>query len=183
MGKGVISAVLIVSLLIISACAQTAVESPPKTQEPANVDAVSEDAASETKKTETEEKIEEISPEVRELLDTADKKVNSLRYSYKGPETKDFFYDFFVKGDNIRYIIDPDYKVVDVDDDAYDTIYINKELKTAKGYCDNRKCKVKGKKTDFIYEDAYIWTPLDWIDHIEFAEKTGEFLSVYENGL
>lgn len=170
---------LIVLLLVVSACAKTA-ESPEKAQEkPADVDIVSE--TSRTKAVEAEEEVEEaeeggkeISPEVKELLDIADKKVQSLRYSYKGPETKNFFYNFYVKGDNIKYILYLTYKTLDIDEDAYDAVCLNKKLETAQAYCDNRKCYVRGKKADIDYNEFYIWTPLDWIDNIEFAEKLGE---------
>ena len=68
------------------------------------------------------------------------------------------------------------YKAIDLDDDAYDVIYLDKESKTAQAYCDSRKCKVKGKKEDLNYEEFYIFTPLDWINEIESAEKIGEEL-------
>ena len=166
-------AVLVFSLLIISACAKTAVapvkEMPENPKEP---DTVVDTAIVEDK----EEASKEMSPEVKELLGIAAKKVKSLRYSYKGPETKDFFYTFFVKEAKVKYILNPTYKAIDLDDEAYDTIYLDKELKTAQAYCDNRKCKVKGKKADLDYDEAYIWTPLEWIGGIEFAEKVGEEL-------
>lgn len=182
MKNKIILSILVFSLLIISACVQTTVEPITRSQEPVGVDVVSE--TSKTKTIEVneepeeieEESIKETSPEVKELLSIADEKVQSLRYQYKGPQTKDFFYDFVVKGNKVKYTMDPTYKTIDVDEDAYDIVYFDNELKTAQAYCDNKKCYVKGKKTDLDYDQAYIWTPLEWLNNIEFAEKLGEEL-------
>ncbi len=186
MTNKIILSALILSLLLISACAQTTVQSQPKAQEPVGVDVVGEtrkikeiQAEEEPEEISDEEEIteeEEISPEVKELLGIADKKVQSLRYSYKGPDTERSYYQFFVKGDNIKYIIDPTYKDLRLEEDAYDAIYLDKESKTAQAYCDDRTCRVKGKKADLNYDEVYIWTPLDWVENIEFAEKLGEQL-------
>ena len=170
---------LIFSLIAIYGCAQLGSTVEEKVQEPAEVDIVEE--TTKAKVTEEKEGIEEetqegkISAEVKELLSLADEKVQSIRYKYKGPETKDFFYEFFVKENKVKYILDSTFKTLDIDD-AYDVIYINTEAKTALAYCDNRKCRVKGKKSVLNYDEAYIWTPFDWLDNIEFAEKTGEEL-------
>ena len=81
---------------------------------------------------------------------------------------------FYVNGNKIKYTIDPTFKDLHLDDDAYDTIYINKEFETALAYCEDRKCTVKGKKASLDYDDAYILVSLDWLDNIGFAEKVGE---------
>jgi len=178
---------LIFSLLVINACAQTTfVPEKDKPQEPAKVEVVSE--SSKIKIIEINEEVEvpaekaieevsdeeEISSEVKELLELADKKIKSLSYRYKGQETKDLFYEFMVKGNKIKYTIDPTFKDLHLDDDAYDTIYINNEFKTALAYCDGRKCRVKGKKAVLDYGENYILTPFDWLSNIEFAGKIGE---------
>ncbi len=189
MGNKIILSILVLSLLFINACAQTTPESQPRPQEPVGVDILSE--TSKIKEIEAEEEVEEpeeeiteekeISPEVKELLGIADKKVQSLRYSYKGPDTERSYYQFFVKGDNIKYIINPTYKDLRLEDDAYNAIYLDKESKTAQAYCDDRTCRVKGKKADLNYDEVYIWTPLDWVENIEFAEKLGEQLIERKN--
>jgi acid stress-induced BolA-like protein IbaG/YrbA len=186
MTNKIMFSMLIFSLLIITACAETATAPVKETpQEPAKVDVVGETSkikviVIEEELDEPVETIEEvdkekgISSEVKELLSKADEEVQSLRYNYKGPETKDFFYEFVVKGNKIKYTIDPTFKDLHLDDDAYDMIYINKEFKTALAYCDGRECRSKGKKTYLDYDEVYILTPLDWLDRIEFAEKIGE---------
>jgi len=180
----IIIAILVISALAISACV------PPSDllkvdpdKAPAGVDIIGE-----TKNTDVieavvdkVESVEEVinapvDSEVVELLAKADQKVKSLRYMYKGPETKDFFYDFFIVSNRIKYTLDPPYKVIDADDDAYDTIYLNTESKTALAYCDGRKCSSKGKKAVLDYDGNYILTPFDWIKEIKSAEKTGEQL-------
>ncbi len=168
-------------ILIVSACAPGTEETPTEEKEPSEVDVVGQTSKTpgepeEVEEIEEVEEQKEMTPEVRELLEVADTKVKSLRYSYKGPETEDFFYDFFVKGNNVKYNLDPTYKVIDVDDDAYDTVYLDKELKTAQAYCDHRSCRAKGKKADLNYDEANILTPLDWLAKVEFAEKVGEEL-------
>jgi hypothetical protein len=167
--------VLIVLILVISACVQTA-ETPEKSTEPVNGGTIEESGGINEETPEEVPEVKEMSAEVKQLLSIADTKVESLRYSYKGPQTGDYIWDFVVKGDNIKYFPIPDYKTIDIDDDAYDTIYINKESKTVEGYCDARKCHVKGKKADLNYDDVYVWTPLDWLENIEYAEKIGEEL-------
>lgn len=169
----IIFSMLIFSLLIISACVVEVPEegTPIEKQE---LEEVIEEEVEEPVEEVPEEK--EMSLEVKELLGIADEKVQSLRYSYKGPETDESLYKFVMKGNNVKYVLDPPNKPIDAYEDAYDTIYLDTELKTAQAYCDDRKCKVKGKKADLGYDEVYIWTPLDWLDNIEFAEKVGEEL-------
>lgn len=119
---------------------------------------------------------EKISEEVMDLLNFADTRVKSLSYRYRGPETKGRFYEFYMVGNKIKYTISPTYKDPHLDDDAYDTIYVNKEFETALAYCEGRKCRIKGKKAVLDYDESYIWTSLDWINNMEYAEKVGEEL-------
>ena len=169
---------LIFLLLLISACAKTGTEIKAPENENKNLEepnkSVEPDAIVDAK---------QIPGEIKELLGIANEKVASLSYKYKGPESKDFIYEFYVKGDKIKYILQPGYKTADVDNDAYNTVYIDKKAKTAKGYCDARNCIVKGKKADLNYDNSYILTPLDWLKNIDYAEKTGEELIEARNTL
>ena len=81
-----------------------------------------------------------------------------------------------MRDNKLKYLIDPTFKDVGLDDAAYDTIYLDKESKTTLAYCDGRRCRVKGEKQTFDYDQFYITTPLDWLSNIEFAEKVGEEL-------
>ncbi|MBW2976533.1 hypothetical protein KY347_03755 [Candidatus Woesearchaeota archaeon] len=179
--KLLLFASLAILLVLVISCAQTAETQEEAERKPSDVDLVSE--TSRTEDTGTEESVEaaegdesekEIPAELIELLGTAGKKVQGLSYSYKGPETNNFLYEFYVKGDNVKYILNPSYKTVDVDEDAYDAVYLDKKLKTAQAYCDSKKCIAKGKKADLDYNEANIMTPLDWLESIESAEKSGE---------
>jgi len=173
---------LFLSLLIINACNQPSNETLiEKEFKPAEVDVISETKKSniivpeeKTDEIKDEVKQEEITDEIKEFLSIAENKVQSLRYSYKGPQTDDFLYRFLVKGNKIKYTPEPSRSTIETDENDYDTIYIDIELKTAEGYCESRKCKVKGKKINLNYDESYIWTPLDWLDNIESAEKLGE---------
>jgi hypothetical protein len=111
--------------------------------------------------------------EVEELLFKAEK-VSSISYRYKGPETADFFYKFFQKGNSVRYIMDPTYKDLSLDDDSYESVFLNKETQFAGGYCLDKKCKVKGKKATLKFGEANIKTPFDWLDRMGDAKKLGE---------
>jgi len=115
----------------------------------------------------------EVSDEVQNLLLKAEK-VKSISYRYKGPETADFFYEFFEKGDSVRYISNPTFKDLHLDDDAYESIFLNKDTQFSGGYCLDRKCRVKGKKATLKYGETYIMTPFDWLNKMGDAEKLGE---------
>lgn len=141
-------------------------EQTPSTIEPEVID---------TEKDTVEEK-KEISADVKELLSKAEQKIKSISYDYKGPETDDFFYKFYVKGNEIRYILNPVVKDLQLDDDSYESIFIKKATEFAGGYCTDRICKAKGIKATLEYDVVYIKTPFDWFNQIEFAEKLGEEL-------
>jgi len=156
-------------LIFVYGCVQTAVED--KTNKPVEVE---EEVEELIEVVEEEPKIIEASVEVKKLLNLASEKVTSISYKYKGPETNNYFYKFDVMGDELKYTIDPVYNIIDLDEDAYDAIYINKELEKAVSSCDDKQCKVLGEKTELNYNDNYIMTPFDWLESIESAEKTGE---------
>jgi len=180
MDTKLILSLLIVSFILIYGCAQPTQEIIVEKPSPASIDVIKE-----TTETKIVEKAEEtvvepeedaFSLEVKELLGLADKKVQSISYRYRGPQSGNFIYMFTVKDNKIKYTIDPTFSDPQLDDDAYDTIYLDTESKTALAYCDARNCRVKGKKTTLDYEENDIMTPIDWLDSIESAEKTGEEL-------
>ena len=119
-----------------------------------------------------EEVKEEVTNPVKELLEQG-KSVKSISYKYKGPETGNCYYEFYVKGGNVRYIPDRGIKSVD-EKDSYNAIYLDKSEKTAQSYCDDRQCKHKGKREDLSYVDNNILTPFEWINLITSAEKISE---------
>ena len=114
-----------------------------------------------------------IEPEVKDLLGKSKTRVSSIYYKYKGPETGDNYYDFYIKDDNIKYL--PARKLQGLDQaDSYNSIYINNADKTAKSYCDDRACIYKGEKGSLDYNKAYIPTIFDWVNGITQANKAGE---------
>ena len=117
-----------------------------------------------------------ISDEVRQLLDKSKTRVNNIYYKYRGPETTNVGFniiEFYVKVNKIKYMPTRELKALDRPE-SYNVIYIDKVLKTAQTYCDDRTCKYKGKKDDLDYNSAYILTLFDWINGITQANKVGE---------
>jgi len=114
-----------------------------------------------------------ISDEVKQLLEKSKTRINNIYYKYKGPETGDNYYDFYIKGVKIKYL--PARKLQALDQqDSYNSIYIDATAKTAQSYCDDRACIYKGKKSDLNYNNAYILTILDWSNGVTQADKVGE---------
>jgi len=114
-----------------------------------------------------------IPADVKELLDKSKTRVRGIYYKYKGPQTGDNFYDFYVKGAKIKYMPALETKTLDRAD-SYDTIFIDTAAKTAQSYCVAAYCAYKGKKADLNYDDAYISTIFDWVSGLTEAAKVGE---------
>ena len=103
-----------------------------------------------------------ISPEIKDLLDKATSKVKNMHYLYKGSQTGDNFYEFFVIDNKIKY--KPALAIRTLDrNNSFDSIFIDKVAKTAEAYCEARNCIFKGKKADLDYNDYYIPTIFDWM--------------------
>ena len=119
------------------------------------------------------EQKQEVSAEVKELLDKSKIRVRSIYYKYKGPETGNDFYEFYTKDAKIKYLPALEIKSLDAVD-SYDTIFIDKTAKAAASYCVAYYCKYKGKKQDLNYDDVYISTMLDWVSGLTSAKKVGE---------
>lgn len=161
-------------MMFIIGCAQepTQEKEPPVTPPPVISPDVSDKGDETIEQSTGEKEVEEDSNPVKELLEQG-KSVKSISYNYKGPETGNFYYEFYVKGDNVRYIPDRGIKSLD-EKDSYNAIYLDKSEKTAQSYCDDRKCVYKGKREDLRYVDYNILTPFEWLDIITSAEKVSE---------
>lgn len=135
-------------------------------------DAVEKEETKQDANVKKQEEVEQEADPVKELLELG-KSVKSISYNYKGPETGNFYYEFYVKGDNARYIPDRGIKSLD-EKNSYNAIYLDKSESTAMSYCDDRKCVYKGKKADLRYVDYNILTPFEWLDIMTSAEKVSE---------
>ena len=158
----------IVILLYIISCAP-AQQAPPSISKPGAV-------VNQPPVVSSVEPKQEISADVKELLDKSGTKVKSIYYKYRGPETTSVGYnliEFYVKENKIKYKPARELKALDRPD-SYDVIYIDKVLKKAQTYCDDRACIYKGKKGDLNYNDAYILTMFDWVSGLTKAAKVGE---------
>jgi hypothetical protein len=170
-------AFLLATLLIISACAQKQAEvsvSQPSVQTPPKTEAQPENKPVQevvTPKVEPAPK-EEVSSEVSALIAKSKTRVPSVFYKYQGPETASNYYEFYVKGDKMKYL--PSLAIKSLDSpESVDTIFIDKAAKTAASYCLSAICKFKGKKADLNYQSAYVDTMFDWIQ-ITSGTKVGE---------
>ncbi|MBI2558483.1 hypothetical protein HYW20_04120 [Candidatus Woesearchaeota archaeon] len=115
----------------------------------------------------------EITADVSDLLAKSKTRVQNIYYLYKGHETGDNFYAFYVKGAKIMY--KPSLAIKSLDNpESYDSIFIDKTAQTSQSYCVHASCVYKGKKQDLNYEDAYISTPFDWTSGLTSAKKVGE---------
>lgn len=154
-------------------------------KEPAVIDVKKEvvtESEEESSELEDEEIVQEIDKELNLLIDKG-KNVKSLSYIYKGPETGNHYYTFYVKGSHIKY--EPDLKAIKSLDleDSYSSIYLDKVKETSVSYCDARACKFAGKKEDLDYKEHYMITPFDWLNEISYVEKIGEEIIEKRNTL
>ncbi len=116
---------------------------------------------------------QDISAEVQELLAKNKNKVKNIYYKYRSPQTGSNFYEFFAKGDKIKYLPYKEIKTMDKQE-SYDSVFIDKTAKTAQSYCEAAYCLYKGKKADLDYQESYIPTIFDWLSGITQAKKVGE---------
>lgn len=119
---------------------------------------------------ETEEEIEqpeteepELSEEeqLQQIFDYAKTKIKSYSYKYKSATGVQYY--IYVKENKIR--------IGSLSND--NKIYLDTEKKTAEEWCiSHTKCgRETGKIVDLDYHDAYIETPLDWLDKITESKK------------
>lgn len=168
--KYVTLAVFFVILTYIAACAP--VQSPPYTATPSNVKPSTDKAPVQEPPVVVEPQVS-ISAEVKALLDKHKTRLTSISYKYKGPETSDNFYDFYVKGGKIKYIPWLAIKTLDKPE-SYDSVFVDKTANTIQTYCLAAYCAYKGKKADLSFGTSYIMTIFDWLEGITKAEKLGE---------
>lgn len=165
--------ILTFSFLLLIGCAQEQVQlTEPQPEE--DLSPVTGNVVSYTAITENEQPLENYMPrnDILFVLQQA-KKTESLSYNYRGPETGTAFHKLYVKGARIK--INPQQKSRHLSkEDSYDSIYVDKLKETAKSYCDNRRCRFKGKKKDLDFDDYNYETPSEWLGKIETSEKIGE---------
>ena len=101
--------------------------------------------------------------QIQQIANYANEKIKSYSYKYKDPSGKQYY--IFVKENKMR--------ISSISED--NKIYIDTKKKIAEEYCiSNAKCgREWGKIADLDYYDAYIETPLDWINKITEKEKVG----------
>jgi len=102
--------------------------------------------------------------QLQKILGLAKTKIKNYYYKYKNPSGKQ--YQIYVKENKIR--------IGTFSDD--NKIYLDTEKKTAEEWCiSHTKCgRQTGKIADLDYYEAYIETPIDWLDEIKEAKKIDE---------
>lgn len=164
-------AILGVLILLVSCTTQEQTE----IKEPILQEETKEETPIETAPEEpaVEEEIIKIPNDIKEILEKGKTKLNSYLYNYKSPGI-DESYKIYVKGNKIK-IVPP--AITNVEEEKfYNTIYIDAEKKTAEAYCIGySNCgKNTGKIKDLNYKDAYIETPLGWLEKVTEAKKIDE---------
>jgi len=162
---------VLVLILLVSCTSQQPTE--PQQQTPEQ-ETPTETTSQQTKEKEpVEEEIIKIPNDIKEILEKGETKLKSYSYNYKKPES-DLAYEISVKGNNIKITL-PDMNTEE-QGNFYNTIYIDTEKKTAQAYCTGYSdCEGGvGKVKDLNYEEAYIDTPLDWVEKVTSANVIDE---------
>ncbi|MBW3017721.1 hypothetical protein KY325_01025 [Candidatus Woesearchaeota archaeon] len=166
--KKILFALLIVSLLVLSACAGEKVVKEEPAAEPV-VEKEVTPAVEEEKKPVVVESCMESS--VRELLDKAEK-LDPLRYYMR--ETPYFReqYEALVRANKMKVIL-PEPSTF-VRGEYFNTVYLDLDKKEAVAYCEDRKrCNDFEKQFDVDYDDYYRLTPVDWAMSLKCAKVLG----------
>jgi len=121
------------------------------------------------------EPVKEVSSEVAKLLEVHTKRnIKSLTYFYSDPINKQSSDVFHVKGD--RMVIEL-FEPSSYDKKTYfNTVYLDLVSEEAVAYCEAESrvlCEDPNKEFDVRFDDYVRPTPLDWINMVEYAEKTG----------
>ena len=164
---------LLLVLVLLVGCATTPEAKPPEsipaepTQEPTQpVEQPSETAPTETSTPE----LVKIPNDIKEILEKGKTKLTSYSYNYKSPES-DEAYEIYIKESKIKVVPS---EIVNVEGEKfYNVIYLDTQEKTAEAYCEGySNCGVNlGKIKDLNYDDAYIETPLDWLEKVTEATE------------
>lgn len=156
----------IISMFILAGCGQQQMDIVER--EPGAAPA---EAPTETKKAPSTE----VTAEVKEILERADKKVKSFSYYYSEPPTLTAADKFFVKGTKMMIKL---YEPQQFDKRIYfDTVYLDTAAKTAVAYCEDPsdvRCPDKSREFDVDYDDYFRKTPYMWVKEITYAQKIGE---------
>jgi hypothetical protein len=155
----------ILAILILAGCAkQPTIKT---AEEPVAAPAATEEV------TETTAKV--LTTEVKDILERADKKVDSFSYLHSEPPGDTASNHYFVKETKIKVEL---YEPQQYDRRIYfDTVYIDTTSKTAVGYCEDKsdvRCPDKNRQFDVKYSDYFKKTPYMWLKEITYAEKVGE---------
>lgn len=114
----------------------------------------------------------EISPQVKDLLERADRKVKSYSYTLAPPPDQLARDKWMVRGSKVRVeLFDDNY----VEPDTYfDNIFIDTSAKTAVGVCLSQRttrCAEAGQEFEVAYDDVMVKTPYQWLKSVSGTPK------------
>jgi hypothetical protein len=133
------------------------------------------------------EKTGVMSPELRDLLSRADRKVKSYSYLYAVSKDNHFPHQYFIKGHYVKvklFEIEP-YFI----ENYYDHVYLDTKNKKAYGYWESRKKCISGRydNTKLVFNVSYdeyrIKTPYEFLKSVSFAEIVGPELIENRNAV
>lgn len=162
--KKLLFVLLIVSLLVLSACAGEKVLKEEPAAEP-----VVEQEVEPAVEVEEEEAVDCVDPEIRALIDEA-RDLDQLHYYMRESPYFREQYEVFVKGDKMKVVLPEASKFIR--GEYYDTVYLDLITKEAVAYCEDKKrCSDFYEAFDVDYEQYYRQTPVDWTLSLVCAEK------------
>ena len=160
--KKLLLVLLIVSLLVLSACAGEKVLKEEPTAEPV-VEQEVEPAV------EVEETVDCVDPEIRDLIDEA-RNIEQLHYYMRESPYFRQQYEVFVKGDKMKVVLPEASKFIR--GEYYNTVYLDLSTKEAVAYCEDKKrCSDFYEAFDVDYEQYYRLTPVDWAVSLDCAKE------------
>jgi len=161
--KKLLFVLLVVSLLVLSACAGEKVIE----EEPATEPVIEQEV--EPVVEEEMEPVDCVDPEIRDLIDEA-RDLDQLHYYMRESPYFRQQYEVFVKGDKMKVVLPEASKFIR--GEYYNTVYLDLNTKEAVAYCEEkRRCSDFYEAFDVDYEQYYRQTPVDWTLSLDCAKE------------
>ncbi len=166
---------VIIAILLLAACAKAppAIQPPAPQVQPAQPEVRVTEEVKETPKVEPtkalEQQAEQLSPELKELLNKHEGNVKSYQYKFTQPPDNVPVDFYWVKGDKIKIELQP--KNTYDAANYFSVVYLDDKTKDAVAYCEDRsRCRdILNKKFDVAYNDYRKTTALEWLNDVNKA--------------
>lgn len=141
--------------------------------EPLNITEMIEEPEEEPEEEVVEEPVEEVrDPELKALIDRAlEKDYDNFRFVYSGPEFPQSSVDYYIKGSKGKAVVSTPitFRV----NETYDTVYLDFNVGSAVGYCEDIECTNKDMAIDVDFQDYLVLNPVERLKRIKNPERTG----------